>query len=118
MNALRWFLAVSTASAMIGFIVLLTLADGFRRSFGASENGPWVAILPLVMALLFLGALVWPEPKALRHVAAITALILAGLSIWVFRESAFVGSLGLIYSGLWGFWYWQAVWQAGNGQLS
>lgn len=118
MNTLRWILVVGTASAMIGFIVLLTIADGFRRSFGASEHGPLVAILPLIAALLFLGALVWPEPKALRHVAAVMALILAGLSIWVFQESAFIGSLGLIYSGLWGFWYWRVVWQAGNAQLS
>jgi hypothetical protein len=41
------------------------------------------------------------------------ALIVAGLSIWVFQESAFIGSLGLIYSGLWALWYWQEVWLAG-----
>lgn len=114
MNTLRWLLVVGTASAMIGFIALLIVADGFRRSFGASENGPLVAILPLIAMLLFLGALLWPEQRALRHAAAVMALILVGLSIWVFRESVFVGSLGLIYSGLWGLWYWQEVWQAGN----
>lgn len=102
MNTLRWFLLVCTALALVGFIALLTIADGFRRSFGASEHGPLLVILPLAVALVFLGALVWPEPKALRHIAAVMALILAGLSLRVFQESAFIGSLGLVYSGLWG----------------
>lgn len=113
MNALRWLMMIGTAAAMIGFVALLALADGFRRSFGASENGPLVAILPLMTGLLFLGALLWPEQRALQHVAAITALILAGLSIWVLQESGFVGSVGLIYSGLWGLWYWHEVWRTG-----
>jgi hypothetical protein len=76
-----------------------------------------LAILPVLMALLFLCALMLPEPQALRHAAAVMAVVLAGLSLWVFRETAFIGSLGLIYSGLWGLWYWQAVWQAGTGQV-
>lgn len=113
MNTLRWFLAASTTLAMIGFVVLLIIADGFRRSFGASENGPLVAILPLTVMMLFLGALLWPEQRALRHVAAIMSLILVGLSIWVLQESFFIGFLGLIYSVLWGLWYWQ-VWQTGH----
>lgn len=117
MNTLRWFLLVCTALALVGFIALLTIADRFRRSFGASEHGPLLVILPLAVALVFLGALVWPEPKALRHIAAVMALILAGLSLRVFQESAFIGSLGLVYSGLWGVWYWRMALQAGNAQV-
>ncbi len=115
MNALRWFLVIATALAAIGFVALLTLADGFRRSFGASENGPWVAVLPILAAGLLLAALLWPEPRALRHAAAVAVLILAACSVWVLRESAFVGSLGLVYSGLWGLWYWRVVWQQAGG---
>lgn len=113
MNTLRWLLVACTGSTLIGFSVLLMIAGGFRRSFGASEHGPLITLLPFVVALIFLGALVWPEPRLLRQVAAIMALFLAGWSFWVLQESAFVGSLGLIYSGLWGFWYWRAVWQPG-----
>lgn len=117
MNTLRWVLIIATAATLIGFIALLMMADGFRRSFGASEHGPLFAVLPILMGLVLLCALILTEPQVLRHVAAVMALILAGLSIWVFRETAFIGSLGLIYSGLWGLWYWQAVWHAGNGHL-
>ncbi len=117
MNTLRWFLVIATALATIGFLALLTLADGFRRSFGASENGPWMALLPLLAAGLFLAALLWPEPRALRHAAAVVVLILTAGSIWILRESAFIGSVGLLYSGLWGLWYWQAVWQQASGPV-
>ena len=109
MNALRWSLAFVTAAAMIGYAVLLVAADGFRRSFGASENGPLVAGLPLAVMLLFLASLALPEQRALLHATAAVALVVAGCSIWVLQESAFVGITGLLYCGLWLAWYWPAA---------
>ncbi len=118
MNALRWLLVASTALVTIGFVVLLVVADGFRRSFGASENGPLVVGLPLAMMLLFLASLLLPGQRMLLHVAAAGALVLAGCSVWVLRESAFMGVMGLLYSGLWWTWYWQAAWRQGAVQPS
>lgn len=111
MNTLRWLLASATALVTIGFVALLVVADGFRRSFGASENGPWMIGLPLTVMLLLLASLLLPGQRVLLHVAAATALALAGASVWVLRESVFVGTTGLLYSGLWGIWYWHTAWQ-------
>jgi hypothetical protein len=111
MNALRWSLAFATALVTIGFVVLLVLADGFRRSFGASENGPLLIGLPLTAMLLFLASLLLPGQRMLLHVAAALALALAGCSVWVLRESVFVGTMGLLYSGLWWVWYWHTAWR-------
>jgi multisubunit Na+/H+ antiporter MnhG subunit len=70
MSALRWILASATALVMVGFIALLGFADSFRRSFGASENGPLVALLPVTAILVFLAGLIFPGQRALLHVAA------------------------------------------------
>jgi hypothetical protein len=118
MNALRWLLVASTAIVTIGFVVLLVAADGFRRSFGASENGPLIAGVPLAVMLLFLASLLLPGQRILLHVAAAVALALAGCSVWVLRESVFVGTMGLLYSGLWWTWYWSAAWRSGVMQPS
>jgi hypothetical protein len=118
MNALRWFLASITALVTIGFVVLLVVADGFRRSFGASENGPLIVVLPLTVMLLLLASLLLPGQRVLLHVAAAVALVLVGCSVWVLGESAFVGSMGLLYSGLWWAWYWHAAWQQGATRSS
>lgn len=111
MNTLRWVLASATALATIGFVALLVVAEGFRRSFGATENGPWTIGLPLAVMLLFLAALLLPGQRVLLHIAAALALALIGCSIWVLRESAFIGTMGLLYAGLWCAWYWHTAWQ-------
>lgn len=111
MNSLRWFLVACTALLAIGFIALLIFADGFRRSFGASDNGPWIVALPLTAMFLFLASLVFPGQRALLHLAAVVALVLAGGSVWLLHESGFMGTMGLLYAGLWLAWYWQVAWQ-------
>jgi hypothetical protein len=111
MNSLRWTLATATALLTISFVALLILADGFRNSFGASENEPWIAGLPLAVMFIFLASLLLPKLRALLHVTATTALALTGCSLWVLQESIFVGTMGLLYAGLWGSWYWHTVWQ-------
>jgi hypothetical protein len=110
MGALRWILASATAMVAMGFVALLVVADGFRRSFGASENGPFTVVLPVTGMLVFLASLLWPGQRMLLHVAAAMALALAACSVWILRESVFVGVMGLLYSGLWGAWYWHAAW--------
>lgn len=103
----RWLVAV-TALAGVGFVALLALADDFRRSFGASENGPLVAIIPLVVLAALLAGLLFPGQKGLVHVGAAAAVAVAVGGVWVMRESVATGSLGLVYCALWLSWYFAA----------
>lgn len=110
MSTLRWALAAVTAVVAVGFLALLTWADGFRRSFGASANGPLIAGAPLGVMLLVLASLLWPGSRALLHVAAAAVLALAVSSVWLLRESPSLGCAGLVFSGLWSLWYWHTAW--------
>ena len=111
MQILRWILVSSTALVAAGFLGLLAVADGFRRSFGASENGPWTVVVPLTVMLLFLAALLVPGQRMLLHVAAVVAVVLAAASVWTLRESVFIGLMGLLYSAAWWVWYWSTAWR-------
>ena len=110
MSGLRWTLFAVTAMLAAGFLALLVLADNFRRSFGASRNGPLVAVLPLVVMGIFLASLLFPGQRVLLHAAAVVAVALVAACLWVMRESVFVGFMGLIYAGLWALWYWNTAW--------
>lgn len=112
MNALRWVLAAVTATVTVGFLVLLAWADGFRRSFGASANGPLVAGAPLGAMLVVLASLLLPGSRPLLHVTAAAVLALAASSAWLLREAPFLGGTGLLFSALWSLWYWHAAWAA------
>jgi len=46
----------------------------------------------------------------LLHVTAAVVLALAACTVWVLRESAFLGVRGLLFSGLWLLWYWHSAW--------
>jgi len=110
MNILRWMLAAGTALVAAGFVALLVMADSFRRSFGASDNGPLVMAVPLAVMAVFLASLLLPGQRVLLHVAAAVALGLAACSVWIMRESVFLGVMGLLYAGLWSAWYWHTAW--------
>jgi len=116
-DVLRWALATVTALVAVGFVALLVFADGFRRSFGASANGPLTIGVPLAVMLLVLASLLWPGQRMLLHVTAVTVLGVAACSVWVLNESVFVGAAGLLFSGLWSLWYWHAAW-ASSATLS
>ena len=109
-EVLRWALATVTALVAVSFVALLVFADGFRRSFGASANGPLTIGVPLAVMLVVLASLLWPGQRMLLHVTAAVVLGLAACSVWVLGESAFLGTAGLLFSGLWSLWYWNAAW--------
>lgn len=110
MAALRWTLIVVTALTGVGWILLALWADSFRRSFGASPVAAVTAVLPVAFLALILAALLLPEVKWLQHLAAAAAAA-AGLGcIVLMAETVFVGSLGLVYIGLWFLHYWHTVW--------
>ena len=103
-------MASVTALVAIVYVGLVLQSNSFRRSFGASENGPLVLGIPLVVMLVLLASLLFPAQRALQHVAVVAALSLAACSVWIIRESIFLGIAGLTYCGLWSAWYWNTAW--------
>ena len=110
MQTLRWILGIITAIGTAGFLALVVFGDGFRRSFGASENGALKVGISVVVQAALLASIAAPNQKMLMHcVAVVIAALIAGC-LWIYRESAFVGTSGLAYCGMWLGYYWQAVW--------
>jgi hypothetical protein len=109
MIALRWTLILVTALTGAGWILLALWADSFRRSFGASPTAALTVVLPAAFLALMLAALLLPEVRWLQHVAAAAAVVAAVACGFFLAESVFVGSVGLVYIGLWLLHYWHGV---------
>lgn len=105
MNSLRWTLFAVTALTTVGYLALAIVGGGFRRSFGASEHSPWLVVVPPAILLTFLASLLMPGNRPLLHAVAVLAVLLAGASLWLLRDSVLMGLLGLGYSGLWLAYY-------------
>ena len=102
-------MSVVTILATVGFCALLFLGDGFRRSFGASENGALKVSVTWVVQAALLASLALPSQVWLMHLVAIIVIGLLAASFWVFRQSSFVGITGVGYCGLWLGYYCQAL---------
>lgn len=112
MNALRWILGLPTAAFALGWLFLVTAGDRFRGSLGASPNAWWKGILPVVVAVVLLAGLIWPERRVLLHSGAVAAAgVLAG-SLYLTRETVFVAGVGLLYSLGWLYLYYLVAWKA------
>lgn len=110
MNTLRWTLGLTTAFLGSGYLLLLVVSNSFRRSFGASDNNPLLAILPLTAAALLLGGILFPAQKMLLHIAALAGVALAGFCIWtLIKEAATVMWFALFYLTAWFTFYWLAA---------
>jgi hypothetical protein len=113
MTALRWVLGLIILLLGGGYLFLFVVSNGFRRSFGASENNPLLAILPLAAAAILLAALVWPGNRMLLHLGAVAAVGLIGFCVWqMISESATVLLFGILYLAVWLVFYWMAAWHA------
>ena len=110
MAALRWTLIGVTVLTGAGWILLALWADSFRRSFGASSVDVVVAVLPPAFLALILAALLLPEVRWLQHLAAVAAAAVAVSCVVLMAETVFVGTVGLLYTGLWFLHYWHSVW--------
>jgi hypothetical protein len=111
MNALRWILGIISVLFGGGLLTLFVVSNGFRRSFGASENNPLLAILPLVAVGLLCTALIWPANKILLHVGAFAAVALVVFCVWqMVTESATVLWFALVYLALWFVFYGSRTW--------
>ncbi len=105
MTFLRWSLFAIAALTGMGFAGLMVVGGGFRRSFGASDTHPLLAIIPVLVFALILASLLLPGSRALLHVtAAVNVLVILG-SAWILRESAFLGTAGISYASAWFLYY-------------
>lgn len=110
MLALRWTLAVIAALVGGGFLLLNAWDSGFRRSFGASDTGP---LIPLVLVIIFgalIASVVVPDQRWLLHSTAVIVVALTVACFWMFRGSPFLGTVGWLYLGAWLVFYWQTAW--------
>lgn len=111
MTALRWILGVIAAVFAGGFVFLVLVTNGFRRSFGASEHGPLFIGLPVVALALLLAALVVPACKPLLHLAAVAAAGLVAFCVWQIRAEGEGLWFALVYLAAWFVYYWLAAWR-------
>ncbi|MEP6835302.1 MAG: hypothetical protein ABJB74_18095 [Gemmatimonas sp.] len=110
MIALRWVLGLLLGGMGGGFFVLTLVANGFRKSFGASEINPLLRVIPLAGMLVLLAGLVAPSNRPLLHVGAACAVAMMGYCLWTMvTESADVVWIGLIYGAVWLYFYWRTI---------
>lgn len=109
MNTLRWILGSATVLLTLGFWSLLLIGDGFRRSFGASENSGWKVAVAVVIQIALVGSIAFPTHRAMMHASAAVILAVAVSCLWVLRESAFVGTSSLAFCALWTAYYLKAT---------
>ncbi len=113
MNTLRWILGSITVLFGGGFVFLMIVGNGFRRSFGASETSPLVIVLPLLGFLLLFGAILSPSSKLLLHAAAMATIGLVGFCLGIiFKESDPTMWLAVGYLIAWFAYYWLAAWRS------
>ena len=106
---LRWTIGIVTALVAAMWVALAVLGDGFRRSFGASENAPWMFFAPIVVGALVIASVMSPERRTLLHVVAVLMVALCLGSLWLARETMFVATMGVLYTGMWLTYYWRTV---------
>jgi hypothetical protein len=106
---LRGSLLGITIVAAVTWFAFNAAGDSFRRSFGASENGPLLVVVPLLFVAILVSALFMPERRLLLHIGAGAAVIILGASIWISRETLFVASLGVAYAAAWLLFYARAL---------
>ena len=111
MNTLRWTIGIITTLLAAAWIALDVIGSGFRRSFGASATAPLLSIGPMIVALLVIASVAWPERRVLLHVVAVVMLALCIGCLFLARETVFVATLGLAYAALWFLYYSRTVWR-------
>jgi hypothetical protein len=116
MTGARWILGGTAGLVAAFWIAFSIFADGFRRSFGASENAAWKLLVPLAVTVLLAASTLWPAQRALLHVTLVVVLALGVGSLWLMREAPFLATLGVAYSALWVWYYGMALKALSSGQ--
>ncbi len=108
MIALRWILGLSTGGVLFGTIVLMVVANGYRKSFGASATNPLILALPYLALAIMFGGILLPGQRWLFHLGALTA---ATLLITCVVQMSDISLVGILYAALWLLYYWLAAWR-------
>jgi hypothetical protein len=98
MNLLRWLLGGSAALIVAGWIAFFILANNFRGSFGASENPPWLLVLPLVVALLIVFSTLLPHASTLLFVTAVAVVAASLGALWIAGEAPYLVGAWFVYA--------------------
>ena len=112
MNALRWTIGIITTLVAGGVLAIAVIGGNFRRSFGASDNAPWLLFGPPLVAALILASVVWPERRVLLHVVAVIMIALCIGCAFIARETISTALFGWCFAGLWFAYYYRTVWAA------
>lgn len=110
MQALRWTLGIVSGVVGIGWVVLGVFGNSFRASFGASAVDGITRLGPLIVMALVLASVVGPGNRVLLHVTAVVVAAACVGGAMVMRESAFVGTLCLLYCTAWFCFYAKTAW--------
>ncbi len=105
MLALRWILGVGTLLLAAAWLAFFAVADGFRRSFGASPKAPLLGAIPLIVAIALLPGLLWPERRALVMIGLVVSALLCVGSLVLSRWTIGTAVACALFSGLWLFYY-------------
>jgi hypothetical protein len=108
MNGLRWTLGIVTGLVTLAWLAFAVVGESFRRSFGASAKTT-TTVVPVIGGALVVASLMWPERRLLLHAVAALMVVVAAGSLYLYRETAFVATLGLAYSAAWLFLYYRLV---------
>ena len=110
MLALRWVLGLLLGGIGGGFLLLMVVGSGFRKSFGASEISPMLQLLPIAAMVVLFAGLIAPSNRLLLHIGAASAVAVMGYCVWaIIYESATVLWLVLVYLVMWLYFYWRSV---------
>ena len=105
MLALRWILGLGTLLLAAAWLAFIVIANGFRRSFGASPSAPLLAAIPLIVAVALLPGVVWPERRTLVMIGLVVSALLCAGSLVLSRWTIGTAVACALFSGLWLFYY-------------
>lgn len=108
-TVLRWILGISTGGFAIGWAFLVIAGSDVRGTLRARGTVWMRSAIPIVVAILFLAALIWPGGELLMHASAVLAVGLLALSLFLAREAVFVAVLGVVYCLGWLVFYFFSI---------
>ena len=108
MLGLRWTLSIVTVIVALGLVALAIVGGGFRRSFGASDNGVMTA-LPVLVGAMIVASLLWPQLRPLLHGVAVLMVGIVMGAVFISRQASVVASLAIVYASAWLFFYYRQV---------
>ena len=101
MKTLQWTLGTGAALFALGWTAFFVFANTFRRSIGAMPNPRWTGVVPVVVALLLLLSVIFPND---RIVLLLTGIVVIGASVAAMRILRAAPVLAAIWFGYATMW--------------